>query len=526
MNMMIKSVLLFLFFLTASDVSAQYYHDITRELDIPDPVDVESSETHLYVLSESEGLVVYRAYPDSLQWLYTSSGMQQRGNRLQADIRFAYLYGTGRRLTVLEPTSVLGVYSSTVLPEAPVTSRRVGNNLYIILDDGSLQFLSLESPESVDSAPQPVDADTFDDRTVNDLATDANRFLYVLSNYQNIDIYRYSSSEDDLVSEDSVDLDREFRKIFFAGSELYGATADGEVYLISSDGDTDLLFDVEQPVDQLSFWNDRMVIRTENGQLWLGAQEDSLVRWKQNEDAGNYFTVNKDQLYVTEANSLFPVMITDESESADDNSSGSREEFSIQSIETITIPFPKPLIVPIEIEGFSGNPSQLTYSVESQLNNVKVRGNSLYWQPGASDTGRNQITVTATTPEGKSTQTTFTVDVKPFNSPPRFSPMRTQSIPADEPFELTISAFDPDGTHSDLIRYLGVDLPSGASLDEQTGTFTWEPSIRQVGDHRFRVIATDQFGAAASQNFEIRVVEVDEDEANEDLQQIENRSES
>uniref|UniRef100_UPI00159EFEAD Ig domain-containing protein n=1 Tax=Rhodohalobacter halophilus TaxID=1812810 RepID=UPI00159EFEAD len=57
-----------------------------------------------------------------------------------------------------------------------------------------------------------------------------------------------------------------------------------------------------------------------------------------------------------------------------------------------------------------------------------------------------------------------------------------------------------------------VDLPDGARIDEKTGRFTWTPNVRQVGSHRFQVIATDQYGAAASQDFEIRVVEINESE--------------
>jgi hypothetical protein len=146
--------------------------------------------------------------------------------------------------------------------------------------------------------------------------------------------------------------------------------------------------------------------------------------------------------------------------------------------------------------------------VDSSIDGIQVRGNSLFWQPSASSTGRHQVIVSATTPNGNSTQTTFTVDVKPFNSPPRFTPSREQSLPADERFELQISAFDPDGTHPNLIRYLGVDLPSGATLNEQTGVFSWQPTVRQVGDHQFRVIATDQFGAAASQDYTMQVIDV------------------
>jgi hypothetical protein len=87
-----------------------------------------------------------------------------------------------------------------------------------------------------------------------------------------------------------------------------------------------------------------------------------------------------------------------------------------------------------------------------------------------------------------------------------------------EEFELKLSAVDPDGPNPELIRYIGVDMPDGAVIDETTGVFTWSPTIRQVGNHSFRVIATDQYGAAASQDFEFNVIEIDINEGlDEDL---------
>jgi len=522
MNKLLKATLLLIFVTCTIDASAQYTYDITREMEIPGILDLESSEAHLYVLSESEGLVVYRAYPDSLQWLYTSTGMQQRGNRLHADVRFAYLYGESRRLTVIEPTSVLGVYSSTVLPDVPVSTRRIGNNLFIVLRNGTLGSMSLETPESVDSAPERVDPDRFEGRFVNDLATDANRFLYVLSDNNRIDIYRFDSTEDQLVIEDSVELDETVNKIFFASDELIGSANSGNLYLIDSTGRTRLQNELSQQIEDVDFWNNEVVVRGGGGDVWIGILGDKLTHWKQNKQAGNFFTVNKSRLFVTEFNSIFPVLVTPDETYTSGQSENENHPFSIKPIEAVTLPFPKPLLLPLEIAGYSGNSSDITLSVESSLDGIKVRGNSLFWQPGESSTGRHQVTVSATTPGGNSTQTSFTVDVKPFNSPPRFTPSRKQSIPANERFELQISAFDPDGTHPNLIRYLGVNLPNGASLDEQTGLFSWEPSVRQVGDHQFRVIATDQFGAAASQDYNMQVVDVPDSEATD----LENSSDS
>ena len=78
-----------------------------------------SSPSHLYVLSEQEGLAVFRVSNDNTQWLYTNIGMQRRGNKIVTDIRFAYLFGYGKRLTVLEPTSVLGYILLPIYPQSP-----------------------------------------------------------------------------------------------------------------------------------------------------------------------------------------------------------------------------------------------------------------------------------------------------------------------------------------------------------------------------------------------------------------------
>lgn len=143
---MIRSTALFFIFslsLGQAFGQNQIIQDYGRVLNIPNVKTMEASSSHLYVLSETEGMAVFRAYEDSLQWLYTSSGMQRRGNVIDTDIRFAYLYGDSRRLTVLEPTSVLGVYSSTLLPSRPLGVARLQNDLYVALGSEGLGKLSL-----------------------------------------------------------------------------------------------------------------------------------------------------------------------------------------------------------------------------------------------------------------------------------------------------------------------------------------------------------------------------------------------
>jgi hypothetical protein len=174
------------------------------------------------------------------------------------------------------------------------------------------------------------------------------------------------------------------------------------------------------------------------------------------------------------------------------------------------------LLLPIEFEtDVNFNDVSLSYS--ASFDNAQIRGNTFYWQPTAAQSGRHSVTITASLADGRTDSTQFIINLRPFNSPPRFTPTRPISIPVGEMFELQISAIDPDGMDQSLNRYLGVDMPDGAHINEQTGRFTWEPTERQVGEHTFRVIATDQYGAAASQDYTINVVELSAQSGEEDL---------
>ncbi|MFU8811983.1 MAG: Ig domain-containing protein [Balneolaceae bacterium] len=501
----------------AGVATAQWTQDVRERLDIPDIINIESSATHLYVLSQEEGLVVFRAHSDSLQWLYSSTGMQRRGNKLNADVRFAYLYGQGRRLTVVEPTSILGVYSSTVLPAPPVDVQRLGNELFIAMGNGELGTLSLESPESVDSPPEPFDPGRFQNNRVQSLAGNNHRDLYVLSGDTHLDLYVRDASAGSVSHQQRIQLNRPLARIFLTEGELIGSDSRGRIYLINADGSLREIADVRHSVVNLHY-RDRdqtLIVSTSERDLWIGAPGESFTRWKDDPEAGNLFTVTGDKLWITEFNSLFPV-IESSGQTATSSASPANGRLTLKEIPNRTLPFPRALLVPIEFESLPGDRTSINLSYTGSVDNARIRGNSLHWQPRANQTGQQTFRVTATTADGQSHSVEFTVDLRPFNAPPRFSPAREVSIPVGDVFDFEIRAVDPDGPNRNLIRYLGVDLPSGATLNERTGQFRWTPNIRQVGQHRFQVIATDQFGAAASQEYSLRVVEVEQAEGDDD----------
>lgn len=497
-----------LFFLFGGLLQAQLIKDLERQIEIPDIVNLQSSETHLYVLSESEGLVVFRAYSDSLQWLYSSTGMQQRGHILKSDIRFAYLYGDTRRLTVIEPTSVLGVYSSTVLPDVPQSVQRLGNDLFIALGQSGFGRINLETPESVDSGFESIS----ENRTL-DLASNGRQTLFALANRNAINIYSVQDGEVSLSEE--VSLKQNLEKLFLVEGELMGSDSEGNIYLVNSNGDTEQIADVINAVDKISLWKNRTIVRTINGDLWMEDSAGNFSRWRSGEQTNNYFTVSENNLWVSEYNKVVPIIeqTSQANNTTNNNTAGSLQ---LSEIENIVLPYPRPLLLPIEFES-SVNPDDASLSYNASFNNAQIRGNTFYWQPTATQSGRHSVTITASLADGRTDSTQFIIDLRPFNSPPRFSPTRPISIPVGERFELKITAIDPDGMDQSLIRYLGVDMPNGAQIDEQTGIFTWNPSKRQVGEYTFRVIATDQYGAAASQNYTLNAIELSAQSEDEDM---------
>ena len=472
-------------------------------LKIPDIIALSSSPTHFYVLSSTEGLVVFRAYQDSLEWLYSSQNMQQRGDKIVSDIRFAYLFGKGRRLTILEPTSVLGVYSSTTLPAAVEDVHRLGYNLYLAMDSLGIGKISLKTPDAVDSSLTFVIPQTSMGvrPAITDLEGTSNRLFALGSNHM---IYMYKSDKGNLKPDKQIRVRDDINHIFLLKNELLGSTADGHVYGIKQNGNTVNYFSVNEPVNSISKWNNWYVVRTTSGKLFLGNDNHKVFPVRTDTSAGNRYTVNKSQLWVSEYDMINRTDVQNPSPSRS-VASQDTSVLKIKPIPNLVVPFPHPVILSLETEG-NYPVNKLTFNYRSHVTDAQIKGEGFYWQPGAGDIGLHTFTIVATSDDGQVDSTSFKVQIKTFNEPPRFSPVHPQSVPVGQTYQLNFNAVDPDGQDPNLVRYLGVDLPEGAHINEKTGLFTWTPTEQQMGKKSFQVIATDQYGAASSLPVQLTVI--------------------
>lgn len=499
-----------LFIFADSDVlraQSQLVKDYSYVMEIPSIVAIESSPAHVYILSETEGMVVFRTQGDSLQWLYSSTGMTNRGDVITTDIRFAYLFGRNDRLTVLEPTSVLGVYSATLLPQKPVDSKRIDQHLYVALSSGGIGKISLSTPSAVDSTVNMVAESHLENENIIDLeATDSQLFALTKSHK----LLLLKKAEDSLNLSKELSLQKELNRIFLIKNSLYGSDREGNIYEVDRDGNLARMGTISEPVKKIQKWKNWLLVQGTSSRIWTSYQNQAFNLWKDDGEAGNYFTVSQDQLWLSEYNQVSRI-ISGHRQSKQQNNNRRAEiagDLKLEPIHNRSLPYPKPLLLPIKLK-FDFPVKQVQFAYQSDITTAKIRGNGFYWQPGPNDIGQHRVKIIATASNGQTDSISFTIDVRSFNSPPRFTPLRPITIPVGQPFALPVRALDPDGNKQNLVRYLGVDLPEGSTIDEQSGEFEWTPTSRQIGKNSFRVIATDQYGAASSVDVSIRVIETE-----------------
>lgn len=493
---------------TALQAQQTLEKDYSFVMNVPSVTAIASSPAHFYVLSETEGMAVFRSQADSLQWLYSSTGMQRRGHKVIADIRFAYLFGDSPRLTILEPTSVLGVYSSTDLPTPPLDVKRIGQQLYVALGNQGVGVLSLETSSSVDSGVSFVAQSDLEGEEIISLEGSSNR-LFALSNNQRL--FQFDADDDDLSLSRTLDLSENLSDLFLTEGTLYGSDSEGNIFEISGNGELSKLGSIGEKISNIITWQDWLVIKGTSDRLWISYQNRNPELWKEDEKAGNHVAVSKNKLWLSEYGQITKINTSDHSSNPNADtinpSTDTTSTFSLEEVRNYTIPHSKPLIFPIRIKGGrSADDVRFTYQ-SPDIKDAEVRGQSFFWEPSSDDVGSHSVEIIASTSDGRSSSTSFNIHVRSFNSPPRFTPVRPVSIPVDEPFSLPLNAVDPDGINKDMIRFLGVNLPKGATIDESSGIVRWTPTARQVGENTFRVIATDQYGAASSVDVTINVID-------------------
>ncbi len=110
------------------------------------------------------------------------------------------------------------------------------------------------------------------------------------------------------------------------------------------------------------------------------------------------------------------------------------------------------------------------------------------WTPDYTQAGDYTLTFAATVPSGLSDTTTVSIQIARVDLPPTIQ-VADQAVLVGDPLSFTVVGSDPHV--GDVLTYSATGLPAGASLDPNSGAFTWTPSAGQAGDYPIVFTVTD-----------------------------------
>jgi CSLREA domain-containing protein len=158
-------------------------------------------------------------------------------------------------------------------------------------------------------------------------------------------------------------------------------------------------------------------------------------------------------------------------------------------------------------------PGALTYSLGGSVpSGASIDANSgvFTWTPTETQgPGVYTFDVLVSDGQGGSDSETITVTVSEgANQAPVLDAIGDQSVAEGNVLSFTASATDPDVPPGSLSYSLGGSVPSGASIDADSGVFTWTPTEAQgPGSYTFDVLVSDGQGGSDSETITVTVSE-------------------
>jgi len=86
--------------------------------------------------------------------------------------------------------------------------------------------------------------------------------------------------------------------------------------------------------------------------------------------------------------------------------------------------------------------------------------------------------------------------------PPVLAEVENQTVKESHKLEFTLQGTHPEGL---ALTYSSQNLPGGATLNSETGAFTWTPASGQAGQHKLGFLVTDANGLSHAREVSVTV---------------------
>jgi cyclophilin family peptidyl-prolyl cis-trans isomerase len=184
----------------------------------------------------------------------------------------------------------------------------------------------------------------------------------------------------------------------------------------------------------------------------------------------------------------------------------------IDPITDRTVDEGQTLTVPVAATDPNGVDDTLTFSLINPPTGATIDSATgvITFIPTEAQGGQTlSITVRVADQGGLTAETSFGVTVNEVNSPPVIGAIGTRNVNEGATLSFNIPATDPDVPANTLTYSVVGQLPAGATLDPNTGAFTWTPTEAQ-GPQTLNVTVRvqDSAGASDEETFQIVVAEV------------------
>gem|GEM_PF-4243335 len=132
----------------------------------------------------------------------------------------------------------------------------------------------------------------------------------------------------------------------------------------------------------------------------------------------------------------------------------------------------------------------LTFSSSNLPAGATLSSSGLFsWVPGFNQAGSYVVTFSVTDGSASDSET-IVINVHNVNRPPVLDPISNKVVFEGDLLQFTINGSDPDG---DNIAFSASNLPSGASFNAATRTFSWTPGFNQAGSYNVTFSVSDGF---------------------------------
>ncbi|KAK3604877.1 hypothetical protein CHS0354_000540 [Potamilus streckersoni] len=148
---------------------------------------------------------------------------------------------------------------------------------------------------------------------------------------------------------------------------------------------------------------------------------------------------------------------------------------------------------------------KLEYSIENLPTGAVFKGQDFKWKPNFDQAGTYKLKLKVVDlgldinkkpkkADALKDEKEIELVVKQTNRPPKFEPLKDQTVDEMKQLSFEVVAIDPDPEDKGLLKIIAESLPTGATFDGKV--LKWTPSYEQAGEYAIKFKAIETFGSS------------------------------